>query len=62
MAPDLAAAWEAMCPPVRARYASASRPNRARRLALRALVWEVRRRAPRGPAPDGPLPVDARIL
>ncbi|HEU5318655.1 MAG TPA: glycosyltransferase family 9 protein, partial [Chloroflexota bacterium] len=37
-------------------------PNRARRLALRALEWEVRRRAPHGPAPDGPLPVDARIL
>jgi ADP-heptose:LPS heptosyltransferase len=62
MTPDLAAAWEAMCPPVRARYAAAVRPNRARAWALRALRWESTRRAGSMPEPADALPVNARIL
>ncbi|CAA9249193.1 MAG: hypothetical protein AVDCRST_MAG77-2078 [uncultured Chloroflexi bacterium] len=62
VAPDLAAAWDAMCAPVRERYAGSS-PNRARNLALRWLRWEVRRREGQAaPASGAALRVDARIL
>lgn len=66
-APDVAAAWAAMCPPVRQRYAAESQSNKARVLALRWLRWEVGRRQARrategGVTGAGRVPVDARIL
>ena len=42
---DLVAAWPAMCPPVRQRYAATGQPHRARAFALRWLAWEAKRRA-----------------
>jgi ADP-heptose:LPS heptosyltransferase len=45
--PDLAAAWPAMCPPVRERYAAAGAGSRARELALRWLRWQARRHVQR---------------
>ncbi len=71
MAPDLAVAWPAMCPPARARYLADGRPRRGRALILRWLRWQAARRlAGGGECPDdrsGPaqlhaIPEDPRIL
>ena len=59
--PDVAAAWPAMCPPVRARYGAEARPNRARAIALRWLRWEAGRRL-RARSGGAAVPLDAEIL
>lgn len=61
MSPDLAAAWDSMCSPVRSRYATQATPGRARRVVSGLLRWEVARRLS-GAGDPGVLSVNARIL
>ena len=59
---DVAAAWAAMCGPVRERYAADGARGRARAFMLRWIEWEARRRGAGAAVGGHTLRPDARIL